>query len=520
MGPAPPRIPDTFTFSQQLRHQLNGLALVNLDTITPWERVIDLQFGRRPQEAAQWHLYVEIMGKYSNVILTNADQVVVTAAHQVSAKQSRVRPIQTGQVYEPPPPLTEPAPTLNESQAHWQARLTLIPGPLKRNLLRLYRGLSSALVQSMITAAGLDLDQGTDDLTAADWEQLFGQWQAWLTALDQQRFTPGWCSQGYTVLGWGTVQSAPDVQTLLEDYYREQLNRQAFQQLHHQLHQKLAGLLAKLQTKAQTFQTQLLASDNAETYRHQADLFMAHLQDWQPGMTTITLADFVTGAPQTIALNPEQTAIQNAQALYKRHQKLKRSRQHILPLLDAVRQEIQYLEQVEAAIQQLATDQGPEALPALLEIRAELVQQAYLSPSTYRAPPQSTTQFHRFQTPGGWELFIGRNNHQNDRLTFRVANAYDLWFHTQEIPGSHVLLRLEPGTPPDPKDLQYAANMAAYYSRARQSHQVPVVYTKPKHVYKPKGAKPGMVIYQREQVLWGNPQAVAPQIIKNYDVAI
>ena len=103
-------------------------------------------------------------------------------------------------------------------------------------------------------------------------------------------------------------------------------------------------------------------------------------------------------------------------------------------------------------------------------------------------------------------MWIGRNNSQNDRLTFRTASDYDLWFHTQEIPGSHVLLRLEPGSVPDDRDLQYAADLAAYYSRARQSEQVPVVYTKPKYVYKPKGAKPGMAIYKQESVLWGRPQ--------------
>ena len=507
LGTAPPRTSDTFTFSQQLRHQLNGLVLVTLHPITAWERVIDLQFSRRPQDPAQWHLYVEIMGTYSNVILTNADHLIVTAAHQVSAKQSRVRPIQTGQVYELPPPLTEPAPTITESQVHWQARLTFIPGPLKRNLLQLYRGLSSALVRSMIEAAGLDPEQHTDRLTASDWDCLFQRWQAWLQALEQHQFTPGWCTQGYTVLGWGIERPAPNLQTLLDQYYRQQLDHQDFRQLRHQLHQKLAGTLTKLKTKAQTFQTQLVASDTADEYRHQADLLMAHLQDWQPGMTQITLPDFVTGAPQTIPLNPEKNAIQNAQAFYKRHQKLKRSRQHITPLLVAIQEEIQYLEQVEATIEQLAVEQDSEAFLALIEIREELIQQAYLHSPTYRPAPPEQTQFHRHQTPGGWELLIGRNNRQNDQLTFRVAKSYDLWFHTQEIPGSHVLLRLDPGAVPDPHDLQFAANLAAYYSRARQSHQVPVIYTKPKNVFKPKGAKPGMVIYQREQILWGDPQS-------------
>jgi predicted ribosome quality control (RQC) complex YloA/Tae2 family protein len=103
-------------------------------------------------------------------------------------------------------------------------------------------------------------------------------------------------------------------------------------------------------------------------------------------------------------------------------------------------------------------------------------------------------------------VLVGRNNRQNDQLTFRTAGDYDLWFHTQEIPGSHVLLRLRPGSAPDAVDLQCAANLAAYYSRARQSEQVSVVYTEPKHVYKPKGAKPGMTVYKHERTLWAQPK--------------
>jgi predicted ribosome quality control (RQC) complex YloA/Tae2 family protein len=101
---------------------------------------------------------------------------------------------------------------------------------------------------------------------------------------------------------------------------------------------------------------------------------------------------------------------------------------------------------------------------------------------------------------------VGRNNRQNDGIISRFATDYDLWFHTQEIPGSHVLLRLSAGDVPSDRDLQQTADLAAYYSRAQQADQVPVIYTEPRHVYKPKGARPGMVIYKHERVLWGQPQ--------------
>ncbi|MGV0108561.1 Rqc2-like protein RqcH [Nostoc sp. DSM 114160] len=518
IGDPPPRSPDTFTFSQQLIHQLGGLALVAIEAIAPWERVIDLQFARRPGESALYHVYAEIMGKYSNVILTDANNIIITAAHQVSQQQSSVRPIQTGQPYETPPKLTRNVPYLSESQERWQERVSLVPGAIKQQLLKSYSGLSAVLVELMLLEANIAPETSTHTLNPNDWRRLFERWQEWLQALDSKEFQPAWTKDGYTVMGWGAVEKVKNIQELLNHYYSNKINEQLFSQLRHQLSQKLNNILAKLHNKAQTFETRLQQSDRADEYRQKADLLMAHLQNWEPGMKEIILADFETNLPVAIALQPDKNAVQNAQSLYKQHQKLKRARAAVEPLLLEVQTEIEYLEQVEAAISsmgyakaQIDNYQTAEDLRALEEIREELIGQKYLEDPEYRSrsanePP--STNFYRYLTPNGFEVLIGRNNRQNDQLTFRVAGDYDLWFHAQEIPGSHVLLRLEPGAVAEEGDLQFVANLAAYYSRARQSEQVPVVYTQPKHVYKPKGAKPGIAIYKQETILWGKPQMV------------
>ncbi|NEO51092.1 MAG: fibronectin-binding domain-containing protein [Moorea sp. SIO4A3] len=580
IGDPPPRVPDTFTFSDQLRHQLGGFALIAIETIAPWERVLDLQFAKRPGEPPTWHLYVEIIGKYSNLILTDADNLIVTTAHQVSNQQSSVRTIQTGQPYELPPALTGTSPSLTESYQSWQERVSLIPGAVAHQLLKSYRGLSPTLARSMVQAAGLDPKQSTENLEESDWQNLFQRWQQWLqTLLNASNFStanlgqkatlreqpanlgqkatlreqpanlgqkatlreqpanlgqkatlreqpanlkpanlkptnlkpanlfqPGWTNQGYTVMDWGIVKPAKNIQTLLNSYYTNQFNQHEFSRLHNQLTQKLNNNLRKLRQKASSFNERLQQSDQADESREKADLLMAYLQDWQPGMKSITLPDFETNQPVKIPLNPEKNAVQNAQAFYKRHQKLKRTRDAVEPLLKEVQDEIQYLEQVEASLTQLNTYNTLDDLQTLQEIREELIGQGYIEASAQRSRNLSdVSQPYRYQTPSGFELLIGRNNRQNDQLTFRTAGDYDLWFHTQEIAGSHVLLRLEPGTVADPADLQCAADLAAYNSRGCQSEQVPVVYTKPKYVYKPKGAKPGMAIYKHEQIIWGRP---------------
>ena len=510
LGDPPPRTKDTFTFSDQLRHQLKGLALTGVVAIAPWERVIDLQFAQRPGEEPLWHLYVEIMGKHSNVILTDSSQQIVTPARQISSTQSSVRPIQTGQLYEVPPSLTGTTPKLEESFPRWQERVSLVPGQLKSQLLKSYRGLSPKVAAEMAIAAGLSPQQHTDTLELEHWQALFRYWQKWLLVLEHQQFSPGWLDDGYTVLGWNKTASVESVQTLLNRYYTQSVNRQQFQQLYHQLNQKLINLLKKLNVKANTFRQRLAQSADAQSYRQQGDLLMAHLQQLQAGMKSITLNDFETGEPIKIKLNPEKNPAQNAQYLYKQSQKLKRAKDAVVPLLADVESEINYLSQVQTALNQLQSENtgSAEDLQALAEIKEELIQQEYIIAERQESDRQidRDSQPYRLTAPSGVQIWIGRNNRQNDILTFRTAVDYDLWFHTQEIPGSHVLLRLDPGAVASEADLQFTADIAAYYSQARESEQVPVIYTEPKHVYKPKGAKPGMVIYKHETVIWGRPQ--------------
>lgn len=503
--PPPPRQPDTFTFSQQLHAQLNRLALVRLSLVNPWERVVVLEFAPRPQEATQWSLYAEIMGKYSNVILVNAEGEIVTAAHQVNAQQSRLRPILTGQPYVAPPPLTAALPNHEISFEQWQQQVSVIPGLLRQQLLKAYRGLSPALVQQLLADATLPLDIRTTDLTTEEWRRLFEHWQHWLDCLERQHFVPQFTPTGYRVIPpLGTQNpSTVSIHEILATYYQDQLRQQQTQQLQQQLYQSLQAQRQKLIAKIEGFRERLAAAAGGDRQRYLADLLMAHAHLWQPGMTELIVTDFVTQEPLTIPLSPEKNAIQTAQEWYKQQQKLKRAQQHLTPLLADAESELAYLDQVAATLT-TAT-----ALDVLEEIRAELIQQGYLTAPDYYRPPTTPSPYLRYTTPSGFTVLVGRNNRQNDDLTFRVASPYDWWFHTQEIPGSHVILRLEAGEVPSDKDIQYVADLAAYHSQARASAQVPVVYTRRKYVQKPKGANPGMVIYDQATVVWGHPLSVS-----------
>jgi predicted ribosome quality control (RQC) complex YloA/Tae2 family protein len=502
----PPRFKDTFTLSEQLRHLINGYALIAVKIVSEWERVVDFQFAKRPHETPIYHLYVEIMGKYSNVILTNAEQQIITVARQITANQSSLRTVETSQIYQLPPPLTGKSPSLEESFESWQGRVNLIPGRIDRQLIQNYRGISPMVVHYLLIQAQIKPETSNQELSETDWLNLYHSWHNWLNTLITANFCPHLTKSGYSVLG--KSEEISEINQLVNQYYTQELTKENFNQLKQQLKQKINNILTKLAVKSTKYKHKLLESNNAEIYREQADLLMANLQQWRPGMTEITLHDFTTEKPITIKIAPDKNAIQNAQALYKKHQKLKRAKDAVKPLLAEVQQEIDYLAQISTNLTQLELQESTD-FNTLREIKTELINQKYLVDHQYRLSHHYEESRPRsYKTPSGYQVLVGRNNRQNDLLTSRIATDYDLWFHAQEIAGSHVLLRLNAGDIPEQIDLEYTANLAAYYSQGRESEQIPVVYTKPKYVYKPKGAKPGMVIYTRETVIWGKPSVI------------
>ena len=506
IGNPPPRGKDTFTFSEQLRHLINGYALIGVKIVADWERVVDFEFAKRPNEQPLHHLYIEIMGKYSNVILTSADNQIITVAKQVTADKSSLRTVETSQFYQLPPALTGETPKLTESFKKWQEKVSLIPGRIDKQLIKTYRGVSPIIVQDLLTRSQILGEKSNQELTSEEWQNLYKNWQHWLITIENKTFNCRETDKGYTVLDENINNK--DLHKVINNYYNNQIYRENFRQLKQQIQQKIKNILNKLIIKKNKYKDKLKDSDNCEVYSNKADLLMAHLHEWKAGMKEIILNDFTTNKAVKIDLAPNKNMIQNAQNLYKQNQKLKRAKLMVQPLLEEVESEINYLQQIATILNQLDY-QETEDLTTLQEIKTELISQKYIEDSQYRVNNivEESNPRH-YQTPSGYEVLVGRNNRQNDILTFRTATDYDIWFHAQEISGSHVLLRLSAGDAPEDQDLQFTANLAAYYSQGRESDQVPVIYTKPSYVYKPKGAKPGMVIYTRETVIWGKPSAV------------
>lgn len=510
--PPPPRQGEGSTLAQQLQHGLRGLALVELWQ-QGWERVVELRFAARPGEAPERTLLLELMGRHSNLFLLDGERRVIALARQVRAAQSRIRPIGTGDPYQPPPPLTAEPPRLQESRSAWQRRLSLLPLPLGKALLGAYQGTSPALVRQLLPDPAW-VAQPVTALEEPQWQALWQRWQAWLQALADRRFQLSWQGEEYRC--WSPPQArvgaplaavtvaAPATTTAtttaamggplainraLAAYYTAGLEQRRGRQRLQQLQQRLQLALEREQAQLCQQQRLLAAVPGAEQLQRQADALLC-----QP--------------------DPDRELIERAQALYRRARKLRRSLAAITPRLELHQQRLAGLETSLTFVEQW---EDPTQLQGLEE---ELLEQlARLRPAA-AAGAASGSQGRRrdrhraalgeprpleLRSSGGLRLLVGRNHRQNEWISLRQARRGDLWFHAQELPGSHVVLKGSERAAGE-ADLQAAADLAAHFSRGRANGRVPVVMVPTEGLQRIPGAEPGTVRHRGGELLWGVPQ--------------
>lgn len=485
MIPPPPRQGDGSTLAQQLQHGLKGLALIEIEQ-QGWERVVELGFARRPGEPIQRWLVVELMGRYSNLLLLDTDRQVVALARQVKPQQSRLRPIGTGDPYQPPPPLAGEPPRLEESFASWQRRLRLVPLPLQRALRDAYQGISPALLRQLLPCGWGEL--AVDSISTEQWQQLWQVWRQWLEAVQLGRFSWQLEPAGYRC--WaessGDTPAASPALTINQGiavYFSEHLGAQVLVQQRQQLQHRLQANVERESRQASEQQALLDAVPEGEALQRRADGLLSQLQ-------------------------PSRQCIEEAQKLYKTARKRRRSVAAITPRLELHRQRLASLEASLTYLEQADSLEQVSSLAAELEaLLAERGQRKSAGGRQSRRAGaiEGVPQPLELHTPSGLSIQIGRNHRQNEWIAFRQARRGDLWFHAQELPGSHVVLKSSEQLASD-ADLQAAADLAAHYSRGRGNGRVPVVMVLTEELQRIPGAAPGTVRHRGGSVLWGEPQ--------------
>jgi predicted ribosome quality control (RQC) complex YloA/Tae2 family protein len=496
--PPPPRQGEGSTLAQQLQHGLRNLALVSLEQ-EGWERVVSLGFAPRPGEAVRRWLVLELMGRHSNLFLLDEERRVVALGRQVRQDRSRLRPISTGDRYGPPPPPRGERPRSEESEADWRRRLSLLPLPLGRALGDAYQGVSPALSRQL--TAHLEPPDGHDDLLSAPvaslsdahWHHLHARWLAWLTCLEHNHFqlvlggpSDHSCWQAGAAGAASATAEEParlPINQGLAQYYASRLGDRRRRQRRQGLRQRLEAA--------------------AERERRGLELQEQRLAEVPGGEELQRQADALLSLP-----TPGRDQIDRAQKLYRKARKLRRSAAAITPRLTLHRDRLEALETSLIFLEQAEEESD---LAALEEELASL-----LGSGVAAAPAANRAQRRRaaaeaaaapleLRTAGGLRLQVGRNHRQNEAISLRLARRGDLWFHAQEQPGSHVVLKASEAAAAT-ADLAAAADVAAHFSRARGNARVPVVMVAVEALQRIPGAVEGTVRHRGGEILWGEPE--------------
>jgi predicted ribosome quality control (RQC) complex YloA/Tae2 family protein len=451
-------------------------------------------------------LIIELMGKHSNIIFVT-DNLVVDAIKRVGYNISRVRQVLPGKEYVYPPGQTK-IDIMKESFDTFSAALCEnTTMPLHKAIVNVSMGLGPVTAKEIIWRAGLPKDMKVEALDAKDFTALSESMESITKPIEEKDYTPTVVFEDnhltgiaaftlehleqFTIKTFDTMSSAVEFANNLRGKRRTPET---------EILQKLVSAeLSRLTRKYSTLSTEEAEAELADVTRKNADILMANLHNIPVHKSEVILSDIYseTESLVTITLNPLYSALENAQHYYAKYNKLKRAQISLIEQLTKCREEIAYLESIDTALK--FTHTAPEAL----EIRQELIAAGYLKEfSKKRAALPQAKPLHT--TSDGFTIIIGKNNRQNDFVTFKQAQADDLWFHTKDIPGSHVILRTGQQTATD-QAIYHAAMCAAYFSKAKTSASVPVDYTKRRYVKKPSGAKPGFVIYEKQTTLYITP---------------
>ncbi|MFZ4450205.1 Rqc2 family fibronectin-binding protein [Salibacterium aidingense] len=444
------------------------------------------------------HLVVEIMGKHSNVLLVEEEtNIILDSMKHLSPSVNRYRTILPGRSYVGPPSQNKINP-LHADTDTVMRKLDMNQGKLDRQLVQAFIGISPQTAQEIIYRAGIGA--GAQDIAsvfltmmkdAADEHYapqiIVQKGKEWYSVLDMHHLE-------------GERKEFPSVSDMLDRFHSGKAERDRVKQRAYDLEKLLRNEWQKNKKKIKKLeQTEERANHSLEAQKY-GELLTANLHLIQGGEKEIEVIDYYdeNAGTITISLDPEKSPSDNAQAFFRQYNKAKTSLEMSRRQIKEAESEMEYLEQL---LQQLES-----AAPSdIEEIREELAEQGYIKkrPEKGRKKKKPTKPvLEKYIASDGTEILVGKNNKQNEYLTGRAANREDTWLHTKEIPGSHVVIR---SSSPAEETLFEAANLAAYFSKARDSSSVPVDYTKIKHVRKPNGAKPGFVTYDNQATVFVTP---------------
>ena len=487
-----PAVPTNFTMT--MRKYLDGAILEGIDQVGN-DRIIRLTFNTRDElgDSQRLVLVSEIMARHSNISLVNekTGKIIDTIKH-VGSDQNRVRLLLPGATFVMPPKQDKANPYLPNQLYSDLVRQYPDPQELAKQLQARYEGLGRDTARDL-----------ADRLIASD--HLPTTYQQFIHRFDQPEpvIIDG---RKKDFMAFPPLNAAADglqyfatLSALLDNYYQQKAQQDRSKELAGQVIKVIKNELKKDRRKVKKLNKELDDANKADQYRTRGEILATYLGKLKPGMDSITLPNFYDdNKPLKISLSPELSPSRNAQKYFTKYDKLKASVAHVNEQLKLANAEIDYFENIQNQIEL--------ASPAdIQEIRLELQEEGYIK-RKHKGKKQRKVRASKpeqFHTSDGTTVLVGKNNLQNDRLSFKTANKNEIWLHVKDIPGSHVVIR---DTNPSDETILEAAQLAAYFSKGRDSDNVPVDYLPVKRLRKPNGAKPGFVTFTGQKTLRVTPK--------------
>lgn len=509
--PENPKVPPMLCML--LRKRLSGARLRSI-TQPKLERVLMLTFEGTNElgDTVTLQLAVEIMGQYSNIIFIDENGMIIDAVKRVDLTMSSQRLVLPGVKYELPPKQAKLC--MLETTADEIIRaVENLPGsrPLSKALLSVLQGVSPIICRELEYLTGRGTDVFSDQLNEEQRTRLSYFLKRDMAVIrdctgipciitDQGNRPIDFTFEHIQQYGSGRSRQETDTfSALLDLYYSKRDTIDAIRSKSEDLTKLLNNAATRLIKKIYIQNDELKACADREQLRISGDLLQANLYRMEKGMSECEVENFYDNmAPMKIKLDPALSPSANAQKYYKNYRKAKTAEQVLQVQIQKAETELEYVSSV------LDSLSRAETVRELDEIRDELTEVGYLRTKGKKQRKDKPLPPLEFVSQSGFTILVGRNNRQNDRLTLKDSDKNDFWFHTKDIPGSHTVI-VANGKQPDEATILYAAELAAFHSKAKEAGKVPVDYTRIRYVSKPQGAKPGMVIYVKQQTLFVTP---------------
>ena len=476
------------------------------------ERVIRLEIEHLDElgDLRTKYLIIELMGKHSNIIFCNEENMIIDSIKHVSAQVSSVREVLPGRSYFIAQTVTKMDPLALE-EASFYRLMTETMGPVGKTLYGSYTGISPIMAEEICHRASIDSAVSANLLGETERIHLYHTFQRLMDEVKEGAFAPNIVYRGEEPVEFSALaltcydgegyrrQDFDDISQVLELYYASKNTITRIRQKSVDLRRIVQTALERNYKKYDLQAKQLKDTEKKEKYRVYGELLNTYGYDCPEAAKNFTCLNYYTNEEITIPLDPTLNAKENAQKYFDRYNKLKRTYEALSQLITETRAEIDHLESISASLDIALLEED------LTQIKEEMMEYGYIKRRNAGAKkPKITSQPFHYLSSDGFHIYVGKNNYQNEELTFKFAGGGDWWFHAKGIPGSHVIVKTEGKELPD-RVFEEAGSLAAYYSKGKANEKVEIDYIQRKNLRKVNGAAPGFVIYHTNYSLVASP---------------